>query len=64
MDADLNTVGDQQFSFIGGLVFRNLAGDLRYVGGVLSGDVDGDGVADFQIAVAGTPVLTAADFQL
>ena len=44
--------------------FGLIAGQLRYVAGILSGDVDGDGVTDFQIAVTGTPVLAVTDFQL
>ena len=63
LDADLNTPGDQSFSFIGGGAFT-AAGQVRYVGGVISGDVDGDGAADFQIALTGSPVLAATDFQL
>ena len=30
--------------------------------GILSGDVTGDGITDFQIELDGAPVLTAADF--
>ena len=63
LDADLNTPGDQAFSFNGGGALT-AAGQVRYVGGVISGDVDGDGAADFQIALTGTPVLAATDFQL
>ena len=64
VDADLNTVGDQQFTYIAGAAFGLHAGELRYFGGIVSGDVDGDGVADFQIAVTGSPVLAVTDFQL
>ena len=63
VDANLNTVGDQAFTFIGASGF-SAVGQLRYAGGTLSGDVTGDGVADFQIGLTGAPVLTSADFQL
>ncbi len=64
IDADLNNPGDQQFTFIGGTAFGAVAGQLRYSGGVISGDVDGDGAGDFQIALSGSPVLTGSDIQL
>jgi hypothetical protein len=35
---------------------------MRYVNGILSIDIGGDGTADFQIKVAG--ILTEADFIL
>jgi len=45
-----------------------VAGQLHYtVSGtsvIVSGDVNGDGVADFSIAVAHTASLAAADFVL
>ena len=56
------------FSFIGASVFGRIAGQLRaeVIGGqtLVSGDVDGDGVADFLIRVDGVHALTAADFFL
>lgn len=64
VDADLNTVGDQLFNYIAGAAFDGHAGQLRYSGGVLSGDVDGDTAADFAIVLTGTPVLAATDLQL
>jgi len=60
--------GDQAFRFIGGSAFGRHAGELRatVAGGVttVSGDVDGDGMADFSIALAGPPTLQAGDFVL
>ena len=32
-------------------------GHLRYVGGVLQGNVDGDAAAEFEIQLVGTPAL-------
>ena len=59
---------DNNFAWIGTAAFGNVAGQLRYevVGGnrIVSGDVDGDGVADFVLQVDGAGVLTASDFLL
>ncbi len=56
------------FSFIGTDAFSNTAGELRYqVSGthtIISGDVDGDGVADFEIDLNGNFNLQASDFVL
>jgi hypothetical protein len=61
-------MGNDAFSFIGGAAFSNTAGELRfgsYAGGVLvQGEVDGDGSADFSIALRGTHSLIATDFVL
>lgn len=53
------------FTFIGDAAFST-AGQLRYsaVSGLVEGDVNGDGLADFQIALTSTPTLTASDFIL
>jgi hypothetical protein len=40
------------------------AGESRYLAGVLSGDMNGDGRGDFQIEVRTRHTLTAADFWL
>jgi hypothetical protein len=40
------------------------AGESRYLAGILSGDMNGDGRGDFQIEVANAPNFTAADFWL
>jgi len=67
IDADAGTGGDQAFTFIGTSAF-SAAGQLRYVysGGVvtLTGDVDGDGAADFRIDVTGVTSLAGTDFVL
>lgn len=56
------------FSFIGTSGFSQTAGELRYqfVGGetYISGDTNGDGIADVLIRVQGNIALTAADFIL
>ena len=55
---------DDKFTFIGSGPFTNVAGQLSLVGGVLAGDVDGDGVADFSITLVGAPNLTVSDLLL
>ena len=64
IDADTGVRGNQRFDFIGGAQFDGEAGQLRYARGVLSGDVNGDGRADLQIAIAGVARLADADFVL
>ncbi len=59
---------DDGFSFIGSGAFTNVAGQLRAIvsGGqtLLSGDTNGDGVADFLIRIDGVHTLVAGDFSL
>ncbi len=68
IDADTGHAGDDAFSFIGAAHFSHHAGQLRAVviGAVtiVSGDVDGDAAADFQIALAGHPLVQGGDFLL
>ncbi|MET0743207.1 MAG: hypothetical protein ABWY78_07540 [Microvirga sp.] len=68
IDANVLRKGNQAFSFIGQKAFQDRAGELRYEkdGAVLvvQGDVNGDGNADFSIAVKGTPFLTKGYFVL
>lgn len=67
IDADVNTEGDQEF-FLGGSEFTNAAGELiQFVEGghtVVAGDVDGDGVADFELEMMSDAVLVTGDFWL
>lgn len=53
---DLTETG-VDFTWIGGASFSNSAGELRYAGGKLEGDVNGDGHADLSITVLGAMVL-------
>jgi Ca2+-binding RTX toxin-like protein len=56
---------DDAFSFLGTGLFTNHAGELRYDGaGHLLGDVNGDGIADFSLAITVTGTLDASDFIL
>ncbi|MBM6595472.1 M10 family metallopeptidase [Microvirga pudoricolor] len=68
LDANTLIGGDQRFMFIGTDEFHGLAGELRYISAngsaTVSGDVDGDGLADFAIAMSGVSVLFRGDFVL
>jgi uncharacterized delta-60 repeat protein len=63
IDANTTLANDQAFSYIGNAAF-SAAGQLRLVGGVLSGDTNGDAMADFEIALTGVSVLGVGDFVL
>ncbi|MEM7506121.1 MAG: hypothetical protein AAF415_05200 [Pseudomonadota bacterium] len=70
IDADTGTGGNQAFTFIGFSAFSGTAGELRISRSVANdltlvrGDVDGDGVQDFDLEVSGAPILSAGDFIL
>lgn len=68
IDANSNASGNQAFSFIGSGAFTNVASQLRYQQSnnstIVSGDINGDGLADFAIELSGTINLTASDFLL
>ena len=68
IDANTFTSTDDAFTFIGAGAFSHTAGELRYDpvlrGAMVSGDTNGDGVADFQVKLNWTAVLQAADFIL
>lgn len=64
IDAINGSFDDDAFAFIGSSAFGNVAGQLRYANGVVEGDVDGDGIADFSIQLQGRVNLSAADFIL
>ena len=54
---------DDFFSFIGNAAFSGAAGELRVMNGLVQGDINGDGAADFAIQV-NQASLTASDFIL
>lgn len=58
IDADVFKAGNQKFHFIGADQF-DVGGvaQLRYANGVLAGDVDRDGIADFEISFANRVAL-------
>lgn len=63
-DANSNRKGHQEFDYIGKDEFSGDAGELRVKNGVLSGDRDGDGSADFQIGLTGIKGLPESDLIL
>ena len=76
IDANLQagSVTDDAFSFIGAHAFNNVAGELHYhkvnpAGTandhtLVSGDINGDGIADFVICLDGLITLKGVDFVL
>lgn len=68
VDANAAIAGNQAFTFIGTAAYTRHAGELRFATTstttVFAGDVNGDGVSDFQIAITGRMALAAADFML
>ena len=63
IDANTGVGGNQAFIFRGGLAF-NGTGQVRYAGGILEANVNGDLAADFQIQLSGAPVLVVGDLVL
>jgi Ca2+-binding RTX toxin-like protein len=69
IDASTKLSGNQAFTFIGGAAFGKVAGQIRVDSSsqsatIITGDVNGDGVADFRIDLAGFHQLAASDFLL
>jgi Ca2+-binding RTX toxin-like protein len=64
IDADTLTDGNQQFSYVHGADFSNVAGELRFADGILQGDVDGDGAADFEVQLLNVNALGNVDLIL
>jgi Ca2+-binding RTX toxin-like protein len=65
IDADTTMDGKQDFTFIGDDPFTDgVVGQLRQDGDIVQGDVNGNGVADFEIRLVNAPTLTEADFLL
>jgi Ca2+-binding RTX toxin-like protein len=74
IDAKTGVAGNQTFNWIGTQAFHNLKGELHYAltnnpgtandFTIVSGDRNGDGVADFQIQLTGLVTLSSADFNL
>ncbi len=74
IDASTKAAGNQAFKFISTQSFHKVAGELRFQQSnaagtandktIVSGDVNGDGLADFSIELTGLKGLTAGDFIL
>jgi hypothetical protein len=68
IDANTTVAGKQAFNFIGNAAFSHHAGELQSIlagaNTFVSGDVNGDAKADFQIQLRGQLALTRSDFVL
>jgi Ca2+-binding RTX toxin-like protein len=62
IDANSLVAGNQAFHFIGQQAFHHHTRELHVQGGLVQGDVNGDGVADFEIKAVGAHL--AGDFIL
>ena len=68
IDANGSAAGEGSFSLIGFDHFSHHRGELREIitngNTIISGDVNGDGKADFSIGLKGYHLLSDADFAL
>jgi hypothetical protein len=68
IDANTGLANDQAFALIGSGAFSHTAGELQAkafgANTLISGDVDGNGRADFHILLSGSVALQATDFLL
>lgn len=68
IDANSKVAGNQSFKFIGSAAYHGVAGEVRYAttGGDthISGDINGDRVADFRVTLNQELKMIAADFIL
>jgi serralysin len=64
IDSSTKVSRDQAFLFIGSGDFTGKAGQLNFSDGVLSGDINGDRLADFQISLPAVSALKSTDFYL
>jgi len=64
IDADVFSNGNQAFVLISANAAFSSAGQIKLDAGNLYGEVTGDGIADFQVALTGVAGLTVVDFVL
>lgn len=64
IDANVFTTSNQAFTLIGSTAAFSAAGQIKFVNGILYGEVTGDSTADFEIALTGVTSATAANFIL
>lgn len=64
IDADDGKRNDQAFTYIADASFGRNAGELRFAAGVLLGDTDGDGRADFRVRLNGVSALSVEHLDL
>ena len=65
IDARWDRAGNQAFMLIGNLIFSGKSGELQVAQGIdtrISGDCNGDGIADFSIRLSGLHDLTFTHF--
>ncbi|MBN3871889.1 calcium-binding protein [Nostoc sp. JL33] len=60
IDANTNIAGDQAFTYIGTRAFT-APGQIRYSKDILQGNTDSNLSANFEIQLAGSPLLVASD---
>ncbi|MBN3923040.1 calcium-binding protein [Nostoc sp. NMS4] len=63
IDANFNIGGNQAFTFIGSGQFT-APGQIRYSGGIIQGNTDGNLSANFEIRLIGAPQVVSSDFIL
>lgn len=68
IDANTKTAANDAFKFIGEAAFSKTAGELRFAaygdGVKVTGDVNGDGLGDFDIVLHGVATLSSGNFYL
>ena len=64
IDANTERSGNQKFKYIGTAAFSDTAGELRFRSELLEADVDGDGRADFRVALEDVTRLSVNDIVL
>lgn len=67
IDANASTSGNQAFAWIGTAAFGSIAGQLRVLAGansILQGDVNGDGLADFELQFNAMATVSQNDILL
>lgn len=64
IDASSRTAADEQFIFTGAAAFSGRAGELRFSGGLLQADTNGNRIADLAIQVDGQTAMQLSDFIL
>ena len=64
LDANVRIKKNQAFTYIDTSDFSGVAGQLHFQSGILSGDVNGDAIADFSIQLIGVTSLAAYDIIL